>query len=245
MIAGASSVAAMVIAAVLLVRAWRGNCLGQYFLFYSYLFFGLLCAVALWFVVTFFPALYRVVYWPVVMVGLLVEFAVLLDISNHLFRPYPIIRGLARLATGGLCVSLFMLYVFPPIMEGGGYADAFMMLGMRVAVSQVLILLLFLALARYYGIVLNHNLRGLCAGFAILEAGRIVTIGLAVQMAPAYSSIPMEMVPIFGLICMVVWLYGLWNIDPVSNMVTSEGEAQSILEGRLSRLREVVMRFRP
>ncbi len=49
--------------------------------------------------------------------SILIEFAVLVEISDHIFRPYPVIRRLGRFLALAVCAVFFAFYVLPAFLE--------------------------------------------------------------------------------------------------------------------------------
>ena len=171
------------------------------------------------------------------------EFGILIEISDHLFRSYPVIRGLSHLSAGCVYLALFMFYVLPPVLNGTFGSDPFREFAVRVAVTQATMLLVFLAIAHHFDVSLGRNIIGLCAGFAILEAGGITNFGLPALSDPSIRVVTRHLYPTIGLVAMIAWTHGLWRLDPSPELGSAEERNPQGLVKKLKNLNEEIVRL--
>src|SRR6266571_6284850 len=92
----AETAAFYLLAGALFWKGWRSGLLARLPLFYSYLVYMVGTGVALWGVYWADPAAYARAAWARLLAGLLVEFVVLIEVSDHLFIRFPAVRRLGR-----------------------------------------------------------------------------------------------------------------------------------------------------
>jgi hypothetical protein len=172
-----------------LFRAMRGRYLSQFPFFYSYLgyvFFG--SATAYYLVLQFWPQYYASVFWFYFLVSLLAEFAVLVEISDRIFNPYPAVRKLGRFATFCICLTFLSLYVLPTLVEPQSSALAILDLVKRTSLTKAVIILALLAAAYHYRLPLGKNISGMMLGFSLDLAVNVVNFALARRMGRAFTA---------------------------------------------------------
>ena len=104
---------ALLLDGLLVLRGVRSKLFRFFPLFYSYLVYALCGSLSMYVIYWLRPALYPSAYWIYYLVTILAEFAVLLEISDHVFQSFPAIRHLGRTLTMLITVSLAVLYVHP------------------------------------------------------------------------------------------------------------------------------------
>src|ERR1700753_3336225 len=89
----------LVLISLLVVRGYSNGLFRAFSLFYSYIVFNLIATCCLYIVYQRDPHLYPSAYWIYYLFSILVEFTVLIEFSDQIFRPYPAIRSLGRALT--------------------------------------------------------------------------------------------------------------------------------------------------
>ena len=141
--------------------------MGRFPFFYSYLGCGFCGTVALFLIFRFRHHAYPYAYWLYFLLGIVVEFAVLVEISDHLFAPFPAIRQLGRALTIIISFGLGLMYILPTILYSSGMHSALLGFALRASLTKAVILGALLLAAHYYGLRLGRNVAGLILGFSI------------------------------------------------------------------------------
>ena len=205
-----------ILGGVLLFRAARGEFLSRFVLFYSYVVY-VLCGSAMANVVSWLrPEYYASAFWYYFLVALLAEFAVVVEISDHLFEPYPAIQRLGRLLAVFICSTLFLFYVFPSFTHAHSSSLALFDFIKRTTITKALIILAVLAAARYYRLSLGKNISGMMAGFSIYLGVTIANVSLAEVYGRAVYGRTFGVVgPLSTTLCLLVWTASLWRYEPI------------------------------
>jgi hypothetical protein len=93
------SVCAFLLTGALILRGRRTGLYKRFPLFYLYLIYVFVGTFSMYIIYGAFRQLYPTAYWLYYLVTILVEFTVLIEISDQIFRSFPAIRYL------GLCTS--------------------------------------------------------------------------------------------------------------------------------------------
>jgi hypothetical protein len=139
-------------------------------------------------VLQFWPQYYATVFWFYFLVSLLAEFAVLVEISDRIFNPYPAVRKLGRFATFCICLTFLALYVLPTLVEPQSSALAILDLVKRTSLTKAVIILALLAAAYHYRLPLGKNISGMMLGFSLYLAVNVVNFALARRMGRAFTA---------------------------------------------------------
>lgn len=214
MVAVGISLFGLALVVAILIRGWRLNLLAQFPMFYSYIALHFSCALVLWLVYLFFPEYYSIIFWPLELITRMADCCVLLEIINNLFGSHRVILGPARIGAAGLMFIMLVLYVIPPIFGRSTFEIAMHSLGVRLAASQGLILLVLLWVGQFHGIRLHPNLGVLCFGFGILMANRIADYAFAAFVGRSYIYTLRLVDPTVWVIVLGTWLFGLKRIAP-------------------------------
>src|SRR5580693_4346716 len=105
---------------LLIFRGAKGRSFSVFPLFYSYIAYCLCSSFTLVLIYQLDPPLYPSAYWIFYLVSILVEFTVLAEISDQMFRPLPAIRNLGRALTLLISVILGVVYILPTIVGSPG-----------------------------------------------------------------------------------------------------------------------------
>lgn len=202
-------------ALTLLIRAVRGGVLSRFPLFYSYIFYMLLSSAAMMTVYTAAPSYYAKAAWFRFLLSLVAEFAVLIEISDQIFKPYPAIRQLGRLLTVGVGVVFSSVYIAPALLRASPSDIAFLSIAQEMALTKAVIILVLLLAARYFRLPLGRNASGMMLGFALYLTVSIVTFTAAGYYGKAlFGNILPILLPWSYDVCLLVWVVALWRYEP-------------------------------
>ena len=204
---------------LLLLRGVVNRLCGAFPLFYSYITFAFCCTLALYVVYWRFRAVYPSAFWIYYLINILVEFTVLVEISDQVFKPYPAIRNLGRALTVVISLVLGVAYVLPTILASGRTRHVLLEFSLRASATKAIILAVLFLVARHYGSPLGRNLGGIMLGFSVYMAIEVVIMAAAAAFGSAlYSRVLWFMSPLATVLCLLVWTVSLWNVVPVPAM---------------------------
>ncbi len=218
--------------ALLLTKAARKRLFARFPFFYCYVTYTLASFLLVYALPWVMPELYVRVFWWNFLVTVLAEFAVIVELSDHLFEPYPAIRGLGRLLVATVAITLFLLYIVPSF---GSYPSSrAFLLGFvkKAATVKAAALLVVLAVARRYRLRLGMNTSGMALGFCVYLGANLANFALAERdpariYEPTFSLIG----PLSFTLALVIWTVALWSYQPAATIVEQSGA----VEGRPSR----------
>lgn len=211
------AVFSLILEASLLLRARQGGFLSHFPFFYSYVSYVFVWSILGLTFYYFLPLLYSNVYWFSYLMVLLAEFAVLLEISDHIFQPYPGIRRLGQLVTMVACVTLLLTYILPALWRHQSSSFAFLELEKRTSLTKAVLIIILLVVARLYRIPLGRNISGMMLGFAAYLA--LITADTALAEAlgrAAYGTIYNMVAPLSFVLALSIWTAALWRYEPVA-----------------------------
>jgi hypothetical protein len=190
-------------------------------LLYSYVIFCFSTALCMYVIYWQYPRVYTSAYWIYYLVSILVEFAVLVEISDQIFRPFPAIRNLGRALTILIAASLGILYILPTILWSAGRRHALLDFALRASVTKAIILVVLFYVARHYGSQLGRNVAGLMLGFSIYVAMNVAMMASAKAFGSVlFARILWFMAPLAFALCLLVWTISLWELAPMPSLHT-------------------------
>jgi len=200
---------------LLLWRGWRCGLFSRFPLFYSYIAYVLSGSTLAFLIFQIHPSYYLGFYWRFFLVLLLVEFGVLLEISDHMFDPYPAIRRLGRFLAGCVC-GIFSFYIVSALMQPRSLSVTTLDLFKRVSITKAAVIIVLLAIARYYRLPVGKNVAGLMVGFSVYLGINIVNFALAETFGRAvYGSMFAVVGPLSFTVCLLIWTIKVWRYEPV------------------------------
>lgn len=223
----------------ILIRALKGRFALRFPFFYSYLTYVFLGSALIYYVVRpLWPPYYRNVFWFYFLVSLIAEFAVLVEISDHVFNPYPAIRSLGRWLTIIIATLFLCFYIFPALAEPRSSSLQILEFVKRSSFTKAAIIIFLLLIVRYFDLALTVNASGLMAGLGIYLSSNVINFELAARLGLArYASTFAVVGPVSYTLCLLVWMVALWRYEPV--ITVSRGGPPELLErfnSSLSRL---------
>lgn len=233
----------------LLLRAKVGNSLSQFPLLYSYVGFLFLSSAVLFPVFFLRPQDYASAYWFRFTIMLLAEFAVLIEVSDHVFLPYPAIRLLGWFLATSIGGALLLLYVWPSLLQHRPSSLVFLDFAKRVSLTKAVLVVVLMAGARHYRLPLEKSVRGILIGFSLQLTVSIANFAVAAEFGKAiYGSFLAFLFPVSHSLCLLVWLTALWRYEhalPVGGGTPGVGQEENLgaLGIRLGRLRTVLTKM--
>jgi hypothetical protein len=218
----------IVLEATLLLRGRKGGFFRHFPLFYSYIVYYFCASLATLLAYWLRPDFYATSYWFCYLVTLLAEFAVLLEISDHIFAPYPIIRMLGRSITVVICSLFFAFYVLPSFLQGQPRGAFLLDFSLWTSLTKVAIITVLIAIARFYGLKLGRNVAGLIAGFALYLGVYMVNFAAAQTFGKTIYADVLRFVGPFGsILCLAVWTATMWGFQLVPSPAPRPSETRA------------------
>ncbi len=203
--------------ATLVLRGATQKTYSVFPLFYSYITYAAFGAILMYVIYWLYPAVYPRAFWFNYLVNALAEFAVLVEISDHIFRPFVVIRSLGRAVTVLITAVLGIFYVLPALVGSASRSQALTGFALRTFVTKGVILVVLFFAARHYRSQMGRNVAGLMLGFSIYVAINVAMFGSAQASGSAMIYRMMWfMSPLASALCILVWVPSLWNITPVA-----------------------------
>jgi hypothetical protein len=219
----------------ILVRGGQGRFLSQFPFFYSYLIYLLLSGLAMLIVWQFAPRYFVTLFWLRFFTLVVAEFALLVEIGDHLFQHYPALRALGRLVTFGITGVFFVAYIFPALVEMRPTDVAVLDLVKRSALTKGAIIVALFAVARYYRIHLGWNVTGIALGLAAYLAMHTADFALAEHFGrQAYEQVFRVVGPISHVVSLGIWTFALWRYAPAQHAEVRVASGGGVLAGTLA-----------
>lgn len=210
---------ALLLAGIVLVRGIVGRCFNLFPLFYSYMIYAFCGSLLMYLIYWTHREAYPTAYWFYYLVSILVEFTVIVEISDQIFRPFPAIRNLGRALTIVISAALGIVYMLPAVLWSPRMSIALLDFALRASVTKAAVLAALLIATRHYGSELGKNVAGLMLGFSLYLGINVANLAAARLFGRAlYGEIYFMMTPIGYLLCLLVWTIALWERAPLPNM---------------------------
>ncbi len=231
----------------IIVRAWQGRFLPHYSFFFSYLIYLLVTGLGLNLVNYLAGQYYPLVFWLRFLTLVIAEFALLVEIGDHIFAARPVVRSLGRLVTIGITLAFTILYILPSFMETRPSDLAVLDLVKRSAFAKSMTMIALLAVARYYGVRLGKHVAGLALGLAVYLAVNTANFALAETFGSALYGPAFAIVGTMSeALCLLIWLVAFWRPEPAMQgygASSVSGEFAEPLPGRLVRMNTALVRL--
>ena len=210
------SFCAFLLGGLLILRGAVSRLISVFPLFYSYIIYCFCGFLGMYLIYWLDRQVYPSAYWIYYLVSILVEFTVLVEISDQIFRPYHAIRNLGRALTIVISIVLGFVYILPAILGSTPRRPALFDFALRACVTKVVILVVLFYMARHYGSELGRNVGGLMFGFSIYLAMNIAMLSAGKAFEPALRDpILWVMSPLASVLCVLVWTISLWELAPM------------------------------
>ncbi len=242
------SLTSVVALVLLLTRAIQGGFVHRLPFFYSYISYMLLHMIVVLSVLLMYPRFYAGVHWFSFAIWQIVEFAVLIEISDHVFERYVAIRHLGRFLCGAVILGFGFTYVLPAFSQSGNASNTILELAKRAILTKAALVLVLLVAKRYYGLKLGKSISGLLLGFILYLGVNIANFELAEIYGRAiYAPVFQYVGPLAWTLGLLVWVAALWNYAPVvAPRQEFEGKRQTtslVVEAQLVRFNDTLMKL--
>jgi len=208
-----------VLEGLLILRGMGSRVFRLFPLFYSYVIYCFCWVVGMYLISWLDPQAYPSTYWICYLVSILVEFTVLVEISDHIFQPFPAIRKLGRALTVLIAAGLGLFYILPTILGSAGRSRLLLEFALRASVTKAIILAVLFYMARHYDCQMGKNVRGLMLGFSIYVGMNVALMASAQAFGSAlFARILWFMEPLAFTLCLLVWTVSLWRLAPMPSM---------------------------
>jgi len=232
---------------VLLWRAGRCRLLKGFPFFYSYLVCDACCSSVIFVACWVRPSVYPTAFWLDFLLSSLVEFAVLLEISDHIFQPFPAIRHLGRALTILISFTFALVYILPAILQSHEPSSTLLDFALRASVTKAVILAVLVFTAHRFGLKLGKNVAGLMLGFSIYLGVNVANLAAAGNFGQAlYARVLWVMSPLAFTLCVLVWTIALWELAPMprtDSVRPAAGGNSGALTLELARFNSALSRF--
>jgi hypothetical protein len=203
---------------IVLLRGAMTKSMKQFPLFYSYVIYVFCGTVVMYTVYWLDRPAYPSAYWLYFLVSILVEFAVLVEISDHIFQNLTALRLLGRAITIIISAIFAIFYMLPVILWSHGRPYALLAFALRASVTKVVVLVVLFWVAHHFRSELSRNVRGLMLGFSLYLGVSVVNMAAAGSFGIGiYAKVLWIMTPASYLLCLIVWTIALGDFFPAPN----------------------------
>lgn len=231
------AVAAFSLQAILLLRAKQEKMISHFPVFYSYVAYVLVGSLITLLVYWVWPQYHASVFWFRFMITVVVEFAILVEVSDHIFDPYPVLRYLGLFIILFVGLAFLALFILPPFFEPRPSSAVIIIdLVKRSSLTKAVIILCLLAAARYCRLPLSRNVSGLLLGFSVYLGTNVANFALLETFGGAlYDRIFAVVGPLSFTLGLFVWVVSLWRYEPVPEALAGgDSEGAERISQRLS-----------
>ncbi len=237
-----------VLEGTILFRLRKPEFLSSFPFFFSYVMYLLLASLAKFVIYWIRPQWYATSYWFGLLIGLLAEFAVLVEISDHMFKPFPAIQKLGRLVNTSISTVFLLVYVIPSFLKPRPSSAAFIDFALRVSVIKGLIIASLVTVVRWYRLPVTKNVVGLMLGFATYLGVYIANLAAALGAGKTlYADTFRLILPLGSTLCIAVWAISMWRFEPLPKISrktgTKAGVPSEALSDQLVRFNTVLTRL--
>ena len=200
---------------VILARGMSQGYFRRFPVFYSYMIYVLSGTAVMYGIYAFDKQHYASADWFYLLISILVEFSVLVEVSDHLFQPLPAIRRLGRALTLLISIGFAVFYLLPAIINSPDRQMALLDFALRASVTKLVIILALLFASRHFRLDLGKNVAGLMLGFSIYLGVNVANYAAAKAFDAAINArIFWIMTPSAYTLCLLVWMIALWQYAP-------------------------------
>jgi hypothetical protein len=217
---------ALALESVLLLRAFQGNFLKRYPLFYLYLGYVLVSDISLMPFYYLWPKLYGYAYWYSEFLSVVLGCGVVWEVYKVALLRYP---GAARMARNVL-PFLFIFAtsrIFVKAWNSPNWIPGSTTLETEwdLRIVQIALLTGLVALIAYYAIPLRRDLKGIIYGFSVLVGTSVIHLSLRGHLGDRFQIIWQYIQPMSYILVLLIWCARLW-----SSATAPEPETETRLE---------------
>lgn len=233
---------------LLLTRAIQGGVVPRLPFFYSYIAYVLVGELVTLTFLYLRPTYYPTAYWFYFLLSHIVEFAVLLEVSDHIFEPYPAVRSMGRLLCTLICGVFLTIYIVPFFIERIPSNRVWWDLVKYASLTKALIILILLASVRFYKLSLGRSITGILLGFSIYLGVSIANFELAETYGGSlYAPIFRLVLPLSWTLGALVWVVALWNYEPSvvaeQRVRAREQKTPALVDAQLARFNDTLLKL--
>lgn len=232
---------------LLLTRGVRGGFVPRLPFFYFYIAYTLIFTLVVVWLLLFLPRYHASVYWFGFLLSQVVEFAVLVEVSDHIFEPFPAVRSLGRLLYALTSALFLIFYIVPALFLSASSRQVMLDLTKRTSLTKALIILVLFAAARVYKLPVGRSITGIMLGFSIYLGVSIADSQFALTLGAPYVPIFRVSGPLAWTLGALVWVVALWNYQPsVVASPAAGGRARQVsvpLHSQLDRFNNALLRL--
>ena len=217
-----SAYCAFLLEGLLILRGARSRVFRLFPLFYSYIIYIFCGSLGMYLIYWLDPHVYPSAYWIYYLVSILVEFTVLVEISDQIFRPFPAIRNLGRALTIVISVGLGLVYILPTILGSARQASRAARFCLAGFCNQGHYSRRFILCGSTLWFRIGEECCRLNARILHLpgdEHRHDWPAGKAFEPALC-ANILWVMAPLASALCLLVWTVSLWELAPMPSMST-------------------------
>ena len=190
--------------------------MGRFPLFYSYIAYVFVSSLVGLTVYCRFPKQYPTIEWFILMVAWVAEFAVLLEVSDHIFEPYLTVRRLGRLLTVGMCAIFFFAFILPSLLGHQSRTVVFLDFSRSAFLTKAALIVALLVAARLYQLPLGRNISGMLLGFSVYLSINVANVALVERSIRGYAGIYAVVGPSSYALALTIWNVALWRSESVA-----------------------------
>jgi hypothetical protein len=237
----------ILLAGILLFRGIANKSWKQFPIFYSYIGYTFCWSILMYGVYWLDQPAYPTIYWFTFLINILVEFSVLVEISDHIFRNLAALRYLGRAITIAISAVLAVTYILPSIIHPPSGPSVLLAFNLRVSVTKVIVLAVLFLAARRYRSKPERSVVGLMLGFSIYLGISIAYYAASVTYGDAlYRKVLWIMTPLAFTLCLLVWIASLWDSAPAptsSMVLPATGREPQAMALELARFNNELSKF--
>lgn len=200
---------------ILVIRALSAKIFARHLVFFIYLSHVLALELLRFYLYVFKPGIYRTVYWYTEFLSVAIGYCVIWEIYERALAEYP---GTLRLARS-LVLTIFLSVLAKGLINSlsgpvWGAAETVRELERNLRAVQVVLLVVVVAVLRYYIIPIGQNLRGIIFGYGFFLGTGVIINTLWSQMGESFLLRLQYAQSMAWLITLLIWSATLWSYCP-------------------------------
>jgi hypothetical protein len=212
MISAVVAITSLITLSLLVARGIQRGFSSRLPFFFSYVSYMLLYTILDLGILWLAPRSYEAFFWTGFALWQIIEFAVLIEISDHIFDCISLLRKLGRLLCVATTVVFAALYLIPALLSNGSRGALILELAKRSVVTKAILILVLLAAQRLYKQKTAPGISGILLGFCVYLCVNIVNFELAEFYGEAvYGRLFSLLGPLSWTIGSILWVVTLWN----------------------------------
>ena len=201
---------------LLLVRGARAHLVGRYRFFYFYLGSVVLISIIMTAVFAMAPGslLYQRWYWPLQFLTLVTGYGVLLEIMNHVLRPYQGAERFAKFSGVAAFGAIFCFALIAPRIMPHWSPGTVIEFERDLRCVQALFICGLLAVVFYYAIPMGTNMKGMVMGYGLYILTSLMSLAVRAYAGTGFDRVWDIAQPLSFDVSLLIWLVALWSYCP-------------------------------